>query len=87
MHHLRTTVILTRPQGKNQGLQMRFEQAGLRVTTLPALTLQRIAITGPVPDPAAFDLVFFVSGFAVDCFLICWLSKACNGRKGCMPVV
>lgn len=47
---------------------MRFEQAGLRVTTLPALTLQRIAITGPVPDPAAFDLVFFVSGFAVDCF-------------------
>ena len=68
MHQPRATVILTRPQGKNQALQQRFEQAGLRVVALPALTLQRIAITGPVPDPAIFDLVFFVSGFAVDCF-------------------
>jgi uroporphyrinogen-III synthase len=68
VHHPRATVILTRPQGKNQALQLRFEQAGLRVVALPALTLQRIAVTGPVPDPATFNLVFFVSGFAVDCF-------------------
>ena len=68
MHHPRATVILTRPQGKNEALQLRFEQAGLRVAVLPALRLQRIAVTGPVPDPAAFNLVFFVSGFAVDCF-------------------
>ncbi|WP_193086982.1 uroporphyrinogen-III synthase [Advenella sp. FME57] len=68
MHHSRATVVLTRPQGKNQALQLRFEQAGLRVATLPALTLQPIAVTDPVPDPATFDLIFFVSGFAVDRF-------------------
>jgi len=62
------TVVLTRPQGKNQALQLRFEQAGLRTVVLPALTLQRIAMSDSAPDPAAFDLVFFVSGFAADCF-------------------
>lgn len=68
MHHPRATVILTRPQGKNEALQRRFELAGLRVAALPALALQPLAVTGPMPDPAAFNLVFFVSGFAVDCF-------------------
>jgi len=62
------TVILTRPEGKNQALQGRLEQAGLRVITLPALTLQRLAVTEPVLAPASFDLIFFVSGFAVDCY-------------------
>lgn len=68
MHTPGATVILTRPDGKNQSLQQRFEQAGWSVVSLPALTLQRLAVTEPVPDPEAFDLIFFVSGFAVDCF-------------------
>ena len=66
--HPRTTVILTRPQGKNEALQLRLQQAGLDVVILPALTLRRVPVANPVPDPAGFDLTFFVSGFAVDCF-------------------
>ena len=62
------TVILTRPEGKNQTLQGRLEQAGLRVISLPALSLQRLTVTDPIPEPATFDLIFFVSGFAVDCY-------------------
>ncbi|WP_161495234.1 uroporphyrinogen-III synthase [Advenella sp. S44] len=68
MEHPRATVILTRPQGKNQALQLCLQQAGLDVIILPALILQPEPVADPVPDPAAFDLIFFVSGFAVDCF-------------------
>lgn len=82
MHYPRATVILTRPQGKNQALQLRFEQAGLRVAALPALTLQRIAVTGPVPDPATFNLVFFVSGFAVDCFFDLLIEQGMQWPQG-----
>lgn len=62
------TVVLTRPKGKNERLQQRFEQMGLPTISLPALTLRRLTIADPLPELSVFDLVFFVSGFAVDCF-------------------
>lgn len=62
------TVVLTRPEGKNESLQRQFEDAGLAVVVLPALTLSRKPLSEPVPLLAAYDLIFFVSGYAADCF-------------------
>ncbi len=62
------TVVLTRPDGKNESLQRQFEDAGLAVVVLPALTLTRNPVEQPVPLLAAYDLIFFVSGYAADCF-------------------
>ena len=62
------TVVLTRPEGKNESLQRQFEDAGLAVVVVPALTLRRKPFSEPVPSLAAYDLIFFVSGYAADCF-------------------
>ncbi|AZG09983.1 uroporphyrinogen-III synthase [Pigmentiphaga sp. H8] len=64
------TVILTRPAGQNDGLARALAAGGWRPLDLPALRLTPEA--GPVPDPAAFDLVVFVSGNAVRMFLDAW---------------
>ena len=63
-----STVILTRPAGRNEALQHRFRAAGYHVEETPLLTLQRLTIAEPFPDLAQVDLVFFVSGYAVDAF-------------------
>ncbi len=60
-------VLLTRPDGKNTELNTRLEQAGLDVLALPVLELEASA-PSQAPDPAAYDLIVFVSGFAVGCY-------------------
>ncbi len=63
-----STVILTRPAGRNKALRHRFSAAGYHVEAIPLLTLRRLAIVEPFPDLAQIDLVFFVSGYAVEYF-------------------
>ena len=60
-------VLLTRPDGKNTELKTRLEQAGLDALALPVLELEASA-PSQAPDPAAYDLIVFVSGFAVACY-------------------
>ena len=60
-------VLLTRPDGKNAELHQRLQQAELDVLALPALALEP-ANFEQVRLPAPYDLVVFVSGFAVDCY-------------------
>ncbi|GAA0496440.1 uroporphyrinogen-III synthase [Pigmentiphaga sp. GD03639] len=71
-------VVLTRPAGQNGGLARALEARGWRALDLPALRLTPEA--GPVPDPADFDLVVFVSGNAVRMFLDTWREAAGRGR-------
>lgn len=60
-------VVLTRPSGQNAALAARLRAAGRDVLELPSLQLT--PLPGPLPDPAAFDLVVFVSGNAVRFYL------------------
>ncbi|RZS78292.1 uroporphyrinogen-III synthase [Pigmentiphaga kullae] len=66
--------ILTRPGGQNDGLARALAARGWRALDLPALRLTPEA--GPAPDPAAFELVVFVSGNAVRMFLDKWRDSA-----------
>jgi uroporphyrinogen-III synthase len=64
------TVVLTRPQGRNESLAPRLVQAGLNVLTIPALNIQSLApALGRIPTPGDYDLVVFVSRAAVDFYL------------------
>ncbi|GGX13184.1 uroporphyrinogen III methyltransferase [Pigmentiphaga litoralis] len=63
----RLPVVLTRPAGQNAALAARLRTAGREVLELPSLRLT--PLPGPAPDPAAFDLVVFVSGNAVRFYL------------------
>ena len=60
-------VVLTRPAGQNAALAARLRVAGRDVLELPSLQLT--PLPGPAPDPAAFDLVVFVSGNSVRFYL------------------
>lgn len=60
-------VLLTRPDHRNAELTAHLRQAGLDVLTLPALELSPV-LPEPLPNPADYDLLVFVSGFAVGCY-------------------
>lgn len=55
---------LTRPQGRNGTVPQRLRALGMAVSELPALTL-RPAVPPHVPPPGAYDVVVFVSRYAV----------------------
>lgn len=60
------SVILTRPEGKNEQLAARLRDAGLEPLVLPALSLRALpAGERAFPLPAHYDLLVFVSGNAV----------------------
>lgn len=62
--------ILTRPAGRNEVLAHGLYEAGWQVLALPALELRALPVTaGVLPLPQHFDLVVFVSGFAVQTYL------------------
>jgi len=61
--------ILTRPAGRNEDLAQQLTAHGVTCSILPALTLT--PTTGAAPLPQDFDLVLFVSRFAVQCYLKC----------------
>lgn len=63
-------VVLTRPQGKNEALAERLSGIGLPALLLPALHIQPLAPAArPVPVPGDYDLLIFVSGHALQCYL------------------
>lgn len=60
------SVILTRPEGRNEQLAARLSDAGLKSLILPALSLQpQPADKASFPVPHDYDLLVFVSGSAV----------------------
>jgi len=62
--------ILTRPEGRNDALSMNLRNAGMDVLPLPALRLSpRYASLLELPLPHDFDLVVFVSGYAVHTYI------------------
>jgi len=62
-----SVVVLTRPAGRNQALAQALRAHGVHCLDLPALSLT--PTTKPMPAPQGFDLVFFVSGFAAQCYV------------------
>ena len=67
---MKASVVLTRPQGKNEQLGRRLQAAGLRPITLPALTLAPLIQDGnQLPPPGDYDLIVFVSSGAVAMYL------------------
>ena len=64
------TVVLTRPQGKNQALAADLQQHGIDTLLLPALSLTPTLSTLPASyRPADFDLLVFVSAQAAQYYL------------------
>ncbi|NYT77940.1 uroporphyrinogen-III synthase [Alcaligenaceae bacterium] len=64
------SVVLTRPQDKNQLLAQRLDATGLQAICLPALCISDILDPGfVVPPPTRYDLVVFVSGRAVSLYM------------------
>jgi uroporphyrinogen-III synthase len=65
--------VLTRPDGRNEGLATRLRTAGWQVHVWPALSIERIEAgpgdTATVPLPGDFDLAVFVSGNAAALYL------------------
>lgn len=65
-----TTVVLTRPHGKNTELADALRTQGVQTLTLPALTLAPTMTTlADVYQPAGFDLLIFVSAQAARFYL------------------
>ncbi|MFJ1302442.1 uroporphyrinogen-III synthase [Pseudomonadota bacterium AL_CKDN230030165-1A_HGKHYDSX7] len=64
--------ILTRPDGRNDTLAARLQAAGWQAFGWPALALAPVPRQSPLPEPADFDLVVFVSGNAARLFLQAW---------------
>jgi len=62
-------VFLTRPQGRNGSVPERLRAMGMRVYELPALELRPLAPTQGVPSPGDYDIVVFVSRYAVQRYL------------------
>lgn len=66
---MQPTAVLTRPAGRNEALAARLSAAGWQALMLPALVLEPLEHTGPIPAPGDFDLVVFVSGNAARLYL------------------
>ncbi len=65
--------VLTRPAGRNEALASALQEQGVATLSLPALTVSlRPQAMQPWVAPDAYDLVIFVSGFAVKCYLQAW---------------
>jgi len=66
-------VLLTRPQSRNETLRRRLANAGVEALALPVLDIApRPAEAALIPSPDDFDLVVFVSGNALNCYLQQW---------------
>jgi len=61
-------VFLTRPQGRNGSVPARLRASGMEVCELPALELRPLAPAW-VPRPDGYDVVVFVSRYAVQRYL------------------
>ena len=66
---MQPTAVLTRPAGRNEALAARLCAAGWQALLLPALVLESLEYTDPIPAPGDFDLVVFVSGNAARLYL------------------
>ncbi|MGB6103669.1 MAG: uroporphyrinogen-III synthase [Pusillimonas sp.] len=67
---MNASVVLTRPQGKNEALARRLAATGLQTLLLPALHIRPLAHDpGSIPPPAEYDLIVFVSGHALRLYL------------------
>jgi len=64
-------VFLTRPEGRNGSVPQRLRALGLRVSELPALAVQPLTPT-VLPAPEHYDVVVFVSRYAVQRYLALW---------------
>lgn len=62
----RTTVLLTRPAGRNEALAARLRAAGLDVTLAPALAIRHLPTARP--QPSGGHLYLFVSRQAVEAY-------------------
>lgn len=62
--------VLTRPEGRNDRLAARLNEAGIETLPLPALSLRPLQSTqSNMPLPCDYDLIVFVSGSAVRFYL------------------
>lgn len=62
--------ILTRPEGRNEVLSDSLRNVGWEVLMLPALGLQPTDVTiADLPIPNDYDLVVFVSGYAMQAYI------------------
>ena len=67
---IHTSVVLTRPQGKNESLAARLLQLGCTVQSLPALDIKPLLhADSELAHPVSFDLVVFVSSHAANFYL------------------
>lgn len=73
-------VFLTRPAGRNGSVPGRLRAAGMQVTELPALELRPLKGC-TIPEPAGFELIIFVSRYAVQRFFHLWHGRA-EGKAG-----
>lgn len=62
--------VLTRPEGRNEGIARALEASGIAVSIAPALVLR--SLDGPVPAPDAHDMLVFVSRQAVEEYFARW---------------
>ena len=62
-------VFLTRPAGRNGTVPERLTAAGLNVHEVPALELRPIPVADTAPGPGAYDVIVFVSRYAVQRYL------------------
>lgn len=84
-----TTVVLTRPKGKNTALASALQAKGLGTIELPALSIQP-TLTSLSPEylPDSFDLLVFVSAQAASLYLRLLANKGLSLPKGqCIATV
>lgn len=62
-------VFLTRPRGRNGSVPQRLRDLGMTVWELPALELHPLCVAGPLPRPEDYDVIVFVSRYAVQRYL------------------
>lgn len=62
-------VFLTRPDGRNGSVPQRLRALGMEVSEIPALEVRPIAVSGALPLPETYDVVVFVSRYAVRRYL------------------
>lgn len=75
-------VFLTRPAGRNGAVPGRLRAAAFDVHELPALELRPVPVIA-FPDPSEFDLIVFVSRYAVQRFFAEWRTRS---REAAWPV-
>lgn len=67
---MKSSVVLTRPQGRNEQLARRLLAAGMHPVVLPALAIRPLLHDSDrLPTPGDFDLIIFVSSNAIRFYL------------------